>query len=184
MKRAMGRRLSLGMRMRAGMAMVVGNRQRMMEIVAPALNAVGLAGLNEILLAESGPAIVQALRIVADPSGHPVVFSCTAGKDRTGLLTAIILLLLGASHDEIIEDYARSHEHLEHFLSEASVVGMLSESGLDPLVFLAAHPKTMAETLHHLHIDCGGVHNWLMQHGFDSEEQVRLVQGLRVSEAL
>ncbi len=52
--------------------------------------------------------IAEALRTVADPGAAPLVFHCLAGKDRTGLVAAFTLHLLGVSDDDIADDYARS----------------------------------------------------------------------------
>lgn len=35
----------------------------------------------------------------------PVVFHCTAGKDRTGYAAALLLGALGVAHDDIVQDY-------------------------------------------------------------------------------
>ena len=48
-------------------------------------------------------AVRTALTAAAD--GHPVIFHCTAGKDRTGTTAAIILSLMGAPKARIVEDY-------------------------------------------------------------------------------
>lgn len=40
-----------------------------------------------------------------DRSNFSVIFHCTEGKDRTGIITALILLILGADKQTIIEDY-------------------------------------------------------------------------------
>jgi len=37
--------------------------------------------------------------------GAPLVFHCTAGKDRTGLAAALVLSALGVSHEDIVQDY-------------------------------------------------------------------------------
>lgn len=47
----------------------------------------------------------QALRLIADPERAPLVFHCIAGKDRTGILAALTLCLLGVSDDDVIDDY-------------------------------------------------------------------------------
>jgi len=176
MRRAMGRKLPVGVRMKAGASLLVGGRARLMKAIAPTLNSIGLEGINEILLAQSGPALVTALRIIADPDCHPVVFSCTAGKDRTGLLAALILLLLGVDEASILRDYSRSHDHFDTFRFTPSYAGMLSETGLDPDVFLAAYPETMRHTLHHLNTHHGGVQQWLSTNGFGAVEQENLVR--------
>lgn len=41
----------------------------------------------------------------------PVVFHCTAGKDRTGLAAAFILSALGVSREDIVQDYLLTNDH-------------------------------------------------------------------------
>ena len=38
---------------------------------------------------------------------RPVLTYCRLGKDRTGLMTSLVLATCGASEDEIVSDYAR-----------------------------------------------------------------------------
>ncbi|MFF3767642.1 GNAT family N-acetyltransferase [Streptomyces sp. NPDC001922] len=47
----------------------------------------------------------RALEVIAAEDG-PVVFHCTSGKDRTGLLAALVLDLLGVSEADIVADFA------------------------------------------------------------------------------
>jgi protein tyrosine/serine phosphatase len=49
-----------------------------------------------------------ALRLISDPHRAPVVMHCFAGKDRTGVLAALTLALLGVSEADIMADYAAS----------------------------------------------------------------------------
>ena len=54
---------------------------------------------------ESAAEIGQALRLIADADTAPLVFHCIAGKDRTGMVAALTLSLLGVPEEVIIEDY-------------------------------------------------------------------------------
>lgn len=47
----------------------------------------------------------EALEVIASDSG-PLVFHCASGKDRTGLLAALVLALLGVDEQDILEDFA------------------------------------------------------------------------------
>lgn len=59
----------------------------------------------------------QALAAIADADG-PVVIHCMGGKDRTGLVAALVLRLAGVSIHEIGADYALSGPNLASFLQE------------------------------------------------------------------
>jgi protein tyrosine/serine phosphatase len=50
--------------------------------------------------------LAAALSVIADPGAAPVVVHCMAGKDRTGVVCALVLSLLGVSDDDIATDYA------------------------------------------------------------------------------
>ena len=52
--------------------------------------------------------IVGALEMIADRANHPLVFHCSAGKDRTGVLAAMVLLAIGIVDEDVVEDYALS----------------------------------------------------------------------------
>ena len=45
-------------------------------------------------------------------NGAPVLFHCTAGKDRTGFAAACILRILGVPHETVIEDYLLTNQYL------------------------------------------------------------------------
>jgi protein tyrosine/serine phosphatase len=57
----------------------------------------GLNGSNAV-----GP----ALRLLVRAETAPIVFHCAAGKDRTGVLAALVLSLLGVDDEVIADDYA------------------------------------------------------------------------------
>lgn len=50
----------------------------------------------------------EGLRLIADADAAPLVFHCIAGKDRTGILAALTLSLLGVADDDVADDYALS----------------------------------------------------------------------------
>ncbi|KAJ6539696.1 protein-tyrosine phosphatase-like protein [Mycena capillaripes] len=58
------------------------------------------------ILDHGGPSFGTILRHVRDKPNEPCIFHCTAGKDRTGIIAAILLKLAGVSNDVIANDYA------------------------------------------------------------------------------
>ncbi|GGH34767.1 tyrosine-protein phosphatase [Microbacterium album] len=84
------------------------------------------------LIENAAPLIVNALAVMATAPGT-VAFHCTAGKDRTGVLAASLLLALGASDDEIVADYARTGPNVPAILERArAVIGPMTRAmGID-----------------------------------------------------
>ena len=60
------------------------------------------------MLAAGADGVGQTLRLIADPEAAPLVFHCRAGKDRTGIISAITLSLLGVTDEDIADDYQLS----------------------------------------------------------------------------
>lgn len=69
------------------------------------------AGEAYVSMADLGrQAIGRAVTLLARSDGVPAVFHCTAGKDRTGILAAVVLAALGVSDDDIVHDYMLTAE--------------------------------------------------------------------------
>lgn len=64
------------------------------------------------LLQQARPRIAAVLAAITDAEPGGVVVHCAAGRDRTGLVTLVLLAALGVPPDEIIADYALSAEGL------------------------------------------------------------------------
>jgi Tyrosine phosphatase family len=52
--------------------------------------------------------VAMALRVFVDPANLPVLVHCVHGKDRTGLIIALLLLLLGVN-EEMVRDFSFSY---------------------------------------------------------------------------
>ncbi|MEO3873236.1 tyrosine-protein phosphatase [Nonomuraea sp. B12E4] len=59
-----------------------------------------------------------ALETISRADSSPVVIHCAAGKDRTGLLTALILSLVGVGEHDIIADYALTELAFDRFVAD------------------------------------------------------------------
>lgn len=55
-----------------------------------------------------GKRLVDALEIIAEEDNHPLIFHCSAGKDRTGVLAAMAMAAMGIVDEDVVEDYALS----------------------------------------------------------------------------
>ncbi|KAJ5583392.1 hypothetical protein N7535_002012 [Penicillium sp. DV-2018c] len=76
----------------------------------------GTAGFVKMymgILEAASPCFAEIFKHIRDNPNDPFIFHCSAGKDRTGVLAALILLLIGRPHDEIINDYILTRVGLE-----------------------------------------------------------------------
>lgn len=84
------------------------------------------------ILATSAPQFAALARAVAEAAGTErpgVLFHCTAGKDRTGLAAAILLLVAGVDREDIVADYTLTEENLRRGFAEA-LAGLVTSLGV------------------------------------------------------
>lgn len=61
--------------------------------------------------------IRAVLEIVADAASAPLAFHCKSGKDRTGIIAALVLTLLGVSREDVVADYALTEVARPRFIA-------------------------------------------------------------------
>jgi hypothetical protein len=61
----------------------------------------------------AGGAVAEALRMLATPGRGPTLFHCAAGKDRTGVLAALALGIVGVEHEAIVADYVATNDRID-----------------------------------------------------------------------
>ena len=70
------------------------------------VGAVGISGERYLRYLDFDSAPWRGLfELMADADHHPVLIHCTAGKDRTGIITALVLSVLGVDRGMIEADY-------------------------------------------------------------------------------
>jgi protein-tyrosine phosphatase len=121
------------------------------------------------------PAIAQVLTIIADAPTGTVLFHCTAGKDRTGIISALLLGLAGVGPDTIVADYALTAEMIapmvEEIITNAAARGADVES-FRPL--LASEPSTMVATIAHIEANHASVGAYVEKIGVPAATVERL----------
>jgi protein-tyrosine phosphatase len=100
---------------------------------------------------------------VAEAEG-PIVFHCFAGKDRTGLVAAILLSLAGVTKEAIVADFAETDAQLakryEQWIADAA-----PERRKSMRDELRCPPEWMLGVLDHLDQNWGGVESYLEHSG-------------------
>lgn len=73
----------------------------------------GLIGLGKDTLLHSGPEIKQVFNVLSNAQSYPVLLHCTQGKDRTGLIVVLVLLLCDINIEAITKDYTQTEQELQ-----------------------------------------------------------------------
>jgi protein-tyrosine phosphatase len=105
--------------------------------------------------------LAAVFRALASADAVPAVLHCTAGKDRTGVAVALLLLVLGVPRDCVIEDYALTG----HFTGDRirAAERYFRERGIEPervTALMGSAPATLAGALDHLDEQHGGPERW------------------------
>ena len=123
-------------------------------------------------LTANAPSITQALRLASDPGNRPTLIHCTAGKDRTGIVIALLLDVLGVEHESIVADYHATAANMAPILERIRAAPVYHDNGLAtaPAWIFAAEPSTMRGFLRGLAVEHGGAAEYVRAHGMTSEE--------------
>lgn len=122
-----------------------------------------------------GEAIRVLFEEVADPEATPLVFHCTAGKDRTGVAAALLLRALGVPDEMIGEDYAISQLSMPKLIERLTRIR--EASGQPPPAISAmieARAEMLEVALRHLDETHGGTLPYLRQVGVDDATLARV----------
>ncbi len=120
-------------------------------------NPEAMAARYREMLDAAPESVAEALAILSDPSAYPALIHCTAGKDRTGILTAILLGVLGVADDTIVADYALSEPAMARLLAHMRLQYPDAQARLDEVapVMFAANPETMQRFLASMRAEFG-----------------------------
>jgi protein-tyrosine phosphatase len=119
------------------------------------------------MLTVGAPRFAMAFDALAEADALPAVFHCAAGKDRTGLLAALLLGSLGVSHDDIVADYTLTVEGMARFRVWAAREWpeWTERMASMPPAFTAALPEAMRHIIEELHAEHGSIRNYVRSIG-------------------
>ncbi len=122
--------------------------------------------------------IARVIGTLAD-STAPAVYHCAAGKDRTGVISAVLLSLLGVCDEIIVADYAASQENLDDIIDR-----LLASEGYQEMLealppeTLHAEPETMVSLLERIRARYGSMHGYARGIGVSDASIERLRERL------
>jgi protein-tyrosine phosphatase len=118
--------------------------------------------------------IARVVTLVAEADG-PAVYHCAAGKDRTGVVSAILLGLLGVRDDVIVADYTASRQNLD-----AIIARLMASEGYQTMLAalppdtMHAEPETMIALLEKVRARYGSIADYVRAAGVGDDTLRRL----------
>lgn len=136
-----------------------------------------IVGHYVALLEGSAANIVTAACVFADNVSGPAIFHCAAGKDRTGVLAAVVLDAVGVGREAIIADYALTGQRMKQI--SARLLRLATYRDMQALSrgikgAATADEESMAAFLDQLYGRYGGGSGYLTAHGMTPGELAAL----------
>lgn len=137
------------------------------EVIQPR----GLVGQAKDSIDSSGHELKGIFETLANSGSYPVFFHCTSGKDRTGLVALLLLLILEIPLDVILVDYMASEGQLASErglrLRELKAMGLSDD-------FADCPPNWVVDVDEHIRRSYGSVHGYLDLIGVDQALRCRI----------
>lgn len=123
--------------------------------------------------------IVAGIATIADAPVGAVVVHCAAGKDRTGMIAALVLSVAGVPAEVIAEDYAYTDECLreQYEVELAEITDRSARLALRDRQ--SCRPQTILAMLEHVEDRYSKVATYLLTHGLTPPQLTRLRDRLR-----
>lgn len=132
------------------------------------------------MLAEAAPRFADAINLLSQQTVLPAVFHCAAGKDRTGILAALVLGVLGVDESIIAADYGLTRSATTRLRAWARQHQPELADLYDrmPPRFTAADPRAMTIILNDITDRYGSVRNYVREIGVSDDAVRALVDAL------
>ena len=93
-------------------------------------------------------------------AGTPVLFHCAAGRDRTGVVAALVLLILGVTKQGVVSDYLESNRHAERLAARLSANPMYQHHERLDTTVVRVDRRAISTFMKLLDARYGGAREW------------------------
>ena len=125
-----------------------------------------LTAIYQWILLNAGTLMAQAFNALAQDVNQPALFHCNAGKDRTGVLGATLLSVLGVSREDVVADFLMTNEVIDGILARIKKMPGFQDSTRDGIM---APQSAIEKFLDVMQRDFGGPESYLLRHGVQQE---------------
>jgi protein-tyrosine phosphatase len=126
------------------------------------------------------PQLKALFQRISNPENLPVLIHCSAGKDRTGVVSSLIQLVLGVSTETAMDDYLKTNDNLGTYTQELSRrISKLSYFGVPWKMFTPlfdASSDYLNSAFAQVNEEFGAIDEWFRRGlGFSEAEQATLL---------
>ena len=136
---------------------------------------------NVELVTRFTPQMRQFIQELFSANGRPVLFHCSAGKDRTGYAAAIILRILGIPMEAVMDDYLLSNEYyLSNYSWNLFVIRLIKGKRFSSVVkgFLEVRPAYLSAAFETIDREYGSLENYVRNRLDLNEQDIELLRSL------
>lgn len=130
------------------------------------------------ILDAAKPVLRQIMEFLVSGDGTPVLVHCQAGKDRTGIIIALILLALGVDRQLIREDFMKSNDELLPYFKKLLLIRKIITFGYFPskrmLYVITVKERNINSVIERVESHYGGIEEYLASSGFEVSKLIEL----------
>jgi protein-tyrosine phosphatase len=123
------------------------------------------------ILDAAAPVFRQIMELLISGDKTPVLIHCQAGKDRTGIIVALILLALGTDRQQIIDDFLKSNDALLPYFRKLLLYRKIISLGFFPsqrmLYIITVKQRNIDSVIDRVQNHYGGIEGYLASAGFE-----------------
>lgn len=134
-----------------------------------------LAGFYIYMLEANKEQFKELFEVFYDHPYDAIMFNCSAGKDRTGVVAALLLDLAGCHEYDIVKDYSESYENNLKVMSKLEE--LVDENNR---AFLESTPTMMMKFLDYLREKYGSAKEYLVQCGLEIEKIEEIIENFTI----
>lgn len=134
-----------------------------------------LAGFYLFMLEANKQQFKEVFEIFYQYPYEAIMFNCSAGKDRTGVIAALLLDLAGCHEYDIVKDYSESYENNLKLIPELEKLVDVQNRA-----FLDSEPRMMMKFLEYLRSNYGSAKEYLISCGIDEDKIIEVMENFIV----
>lgn len=123
-------------------------------------NDLTLAQSYELIIDKYKVNVVKILNAIADAQQGAILYHCFFGKDRTGILSMLLLHIAGVSTEDIVADYQQSYTYVLPYIKSHLAILWSTDRTMHYSL-----PETMSELINYIDEKYGSIDNYILDIG-------------------